>query len=94
MSTTLQIRIDETLKRKAQKVAEQIGMDLSSVIKTTLTQMVRVKGLPFTPRTINGFRPEYEERMVRETKEAIREGEGYTDVHKMFEDILNEKDED
>ncbi len=92
MSTTIQIRIDETLKKKAQKVADAIGMDLSSVIKTTLTQMVRVKGLPFTPRTENGFTPEYEERMVRETEEAIRSGKRYTDVRKMLADTLSEKE--
>ena len=92
MTTTLQIRIDAGLKKKAQKVAAEIGLDLSAVVKTTLAQMVRIGGLPFTPRTENGFTPEYEAMVLRETEEAIKSGKRYTDVEKMFTDILNGTD--
>lgn len=45
----LQIRLDDTLKEKAQAVASNMGMDLSSAIRIFLSQMVRENGMPFRP---------------------------------------------
>lgn len=45
----LQVRLDDSLKAKAQTVAEGMGMDLSSAVRIFLAQMVRENGLPFTP---------------------------------------------
>jgi DNA-damage-inducible protein J len=47
--TTIQIRIDETTKRKAKKVFNKMGLDVSSGIKLYLAQIVRDDALPFTP---------------------------------------------
>lgn len=49
MSTLLQVRIDETLKKQAQETAKAMGLDLTSVIRMCLTQMVNLRKLPFTP---------------------------------------------
>lgn len=45
----LQIRLDDTLKEKAQAVASDMGMDLSSAIRVFLAQMVKENGFPFCP---------------------------------------------
>ncbi len=47
--TTLNIRIDEKLKKQAAKTFASLGMDTSSAVKMFLTQTVIEKGLPFTP---------------------------------------------
>ncbi len=47
--TTLQIRIDDTLRRQAAETAQEMGLDLSSAIRMFLTQMVKENGLPFRP---------------------------------------------
>lgn len=47
--TTLQIRLNEQLRNKAQTVAAQMGIDLSTAVRLFLTQMVNENGLPFTP---------------------------------------------
>ena len=49
MSALLQVRIDETLKKQAQETAKAMGLDLTSVIRMCLTQMVNLRQLPFTP---------------------------------------------
>ena len=49
MSALLQVRIDETLKKPAQETAKAMGLDLTSVIRMCLTQMVNLRKLPFTP---------------------------------------------
>ncbi len=46
---TLQIRIDDTLRRQASDTAQAMGLDLSSAIRMFLTQMVKENGLPFHP---------------------------------------------
>ena len=46
---TLQIRIDDTLRRQASATAQEMGLDLSSAIRMFLTQMVKENGLPFRP---------------------------------------------
>lgn len=47
--TTLNITIDEKLKKQAAKTFASLGMDTSSAVKMFLTQTVIEKGLPFTP---------------------------------------------
>lgn len=46
---TLQIRLDDELKEKAQAVAADMGMELSSAIRIFLAQMVKENALPFRP---------------------------------------------
>lgn len=46
---TLQIRIDDTLRKQASDTAQEMGLDLSSAIRMFLTQMVKENGLPFRP---------------------------------------------
>lgn len=46
---TLQVRLDDQLRTRAQDVAAHMGLDLSSAIRLFLTQMVTENGLPFKP---------------------------------------------
>ena len=46
----LQIRIDDTIRDRAQEVAANMGLDLTSAVRMFLYQMVRVNGLPFQPK--------------------------------------------
>lgn len=45
----LQIRIDDSIRDRAQEVAASMGLDLTSAARMFLYQMVRVNGLPFRP---------------------------------------------
>ena len=47
--TTISIRIDEDLKRKANKVFAIMGLDMTSAIKLFLHQTILENGLPFHP---------------------------------------------
>ncbi len=46
----LQIRVDDTIRDRAQEVAASMGLDLTSAVRMFLYQMVRVNGLPFQPK--------------------------------------------
>ena len=92
--TTIQVRIDEKLKKKAQKTASKLGMDLSGAIKIFLVQMVAHEGIPFNidcpighPHT---FSPRAERKMRQEIAEALKSGKRYSSAKEMFKDILAE----
>lgn len=87
MSTqTLNVRIDKNIKKQAQKVVEELGLDLSSAVKLFLNKVVMTKSIPFELRTINGYTPEYEARLLKEVKNMKKNGKRYTNV----EDAIRE----
>lgn len=86
--TTLQVRIDPTLKKKAQKIAEQLGMDLSTSIKIFLIQMVRWESIPFEVRTENGFTLREEKKLLQDIEASKMHGKSYASANELFEDIL------
>jgi len=47
--TTINIRIEDSLKKKAGKTLSALGMDMSTAIKIFLNQVVVDEALPFTP---------------------------------------------
>ena len=70
--TTIQIRIDEKTKRKAKKVLEGIGMDMSSAVKVYLKQIVITQGIPFQLLTENGLTIQQEQEILKASEEAKR----------------------
>lgn len=86
--TTINIRVDEKLKKEAKKTFAALGLDTSSAIKMFLAQSVREKGLPFKPtRSLKEIREQWD----KEVAWALKYSKGYTDVKKMHRDILKGK---
>lgn len=88
MTSTIQIRVEEKIKRDAQKIFEKMGLDLSSGLKMYLTQVIRTKGIPFQPLTENGMTPAQEARILRETAYAEKHGKRYKTAKEALDDIL------
>ncbi|MCR4285587.1 MAG: type II toxin-antitoxin system RelB/DinJ family antitoxin [Candidatus Kaiserbacteria bacterium] len=87
--TTLNIRIEEKTKKEATKTLAALGLDMSSAVKMFLNQVVIEQGIPFKPsRTPREIREEWD----KEVAWALKHGKSYTDVSKMFEDIMKETD--
>jgi len=85
--STLSIRIEEKTKKEAVKTLDALGLDLSTAVKMFLNQVVVEQAIPFKPsRSPKEIRAEWD----REAADALKNGKGYTDVSKMFEDILKE----
>ncbi len=47
MSSTIQIRVDDDLKKKADELFKELGTDTTSAIRIFLTQAVAINGFPF-----------------------------------------------
>ncbi len=89
MNSTIQIRIDEKTKKRADKTLKNIGLDLSSGIKVFLHQVIRSGSLPFVIRTENGFTPEYEKKMNKEIADALKQGKSFRSAKEVHDHILN-----
>lgn len=81
--TTIQVRVEEGTKKAAAKVFADMGLDLSSGVKIFLSQVIREKGIPFTP-TANTA--EIRARWDREVAVA-RKGKGYTSPKRLLSDL-------
>ena len=86
--TTIQIRIDEKTKAGAKKVFKKMGLDVSSGIKLYLARVAQDKSVPFVLRTENGYTPEQERQMIRETEYAEKHGKRYTSVKEAMKNIF------
>lgn len=86
--TTIQVRIDQQTKTKARKVFKDLGLDLSSGVKIYLSRVAKDKGIPFVVRTENGYTPEQEHQMIRETAWAKKHAKRYTSVDEIMKDFF------
>lgn len=86
-NTTIQLRIDKVTKDKAQVIFKKMGLDMSSATKMFLSQVVRTKSIPFTVRTVNGFTPEYEKELLKETAWAEKHGKRFKTVEALMKDL-------
>jgi DNA-damage-inducible protein J len=90
--TTLNIRIDEKLKKKATKTFASMGLDMSSAIKLFLHQSISEQKIPFEIRTVNGYTIDYEDELisqVNQLKEDIRTGKakGYKSIKALHKSL-------
>lgn len=88
-STTIQLRIDKKTKEKAQQIFSKLGMDLSSGMKLFLSQVVITKSIPFQPRTVNGYSPEYEAYLIKQTEDTLKNGKRFKSVKDLMKDLEN-----
>lgn len=91
LTSVVNVNVDSNLKKQANCILNDLGLNMSTAINMFLTQVVKHDGLPF--EVVNP-------KPSKELLEAINEGEdilngkikvkGYHNVQKMIEDILNE----
>ncbi len=73
-ATTIQLRIDIKTKNQAQDIFKKLGMDMSSAMKLFLSQVIRMRALPFVARTENGYTPEYEQFLLEQIADTKKNG--------------------
>ena len=70
--STIQVRIDEKLKKQVNKVLNDMGLDMSTAIKLYLRQIKLRQGIPFQILTENGLTIERENAILKASDEAER----------------------
>lgn len=73
MTQAIQVRIDSTLKKQADQVFDEIGLDMPTAIRIFLKKVVISKSIPFeltsSKLTVNGFTEEFENEVLEAAKE-------------------------
>jgi DNA-damage-inducible protein J len=89
MNTTMQIRIDQPTKAKAQKAFKSMGIDLSSGVKMFLHQVAIDQCMPFVPSTkkTQAIRKQWD----KEYEWVMKHGKGYTSAEEMHEAIMKNR---
>ena len=83
--TTLNIRIEENVKAKANKTLSSLGLDMSTAVKMFLNQVITENGLPFTPtKNLASIKAKWD----REVSDALKNGKRFTSAKALFDDIL------
>lgn len=88
MTTTLQIRVDEKLKRDARKTLEDMGLDLSSGLNLFLRQVVNTQSIPWPVASYNNLTSKQKQILVAEAEEAFRTSKRYKNIEDLHRDIL------
>ena len=90
--TTIQIRTQENLKKKAQKVLSELGLDMSTAINMYLVQITKQGGIPFHILTENGMTMLAERKILLAEADARKSKKTYSsakDVHDLDKDDDN-----
>lgn len=83
MSSTITVRVDESIKKEAGAVLKNLGMDMSTAIIVYLKQVIRNNGIPFM---LSGDVPN------ETTLKAIKEAEAgkmasFSSIDELMEDL-------
>lgn len=83
MSTVLNVKINEDLKRDAQATAKAVGLPMSTVVAAGLREFVRTRTITLSDEP--QIRPEVEKELLRLSKNA-REGKDLSPVFDSLEE--------
>lgn len=84
--TSINIKVDREVKKKAQKLAQDLGIPLSTIINAYLNQFVRTKEVYFY--TGRKLKPNVKKRLDRLSKEA-KEGKNTSPTFDSAKDAIN-----
>ena len=85
MTTVLNVKIDDKLKKEAQEVAKIIGLPISTVVTASLREFIRTRSITISdpPR----LKPEVEKQLLQLSKDA-RAGKNLSPMFDNFEDAF------
>jgi addiction module antitoxin, RelB/DinJ family len=87
--TTLNVRVDESLKKQASELFADLGLDMSTAVNMFLRQAVMKDGLPFdVVREVPNAETLAAMAEVEEMKKHPEKYKSYTDVDEMFRELL------
>lgn len=75
-TTNVNIRMDEELKKQAEKLFSDLGMNMSTAINVFVRQAIRYGGIPFEIIQKEDFYNEYNQQILRKSIEELNAGKG------------------
>jgi DNA-damage-inducible protein J len=89
MASTIQVRVDDELKKKSDSLFKDLGTDTTTAIRMFLTQAVAENGFPFEIKrrsALDPYTPMTEKEMLDKLKTS-REQDKYRDADSVISDM-------
>ena len=87
--TTINVRVDENVKKQANALFEELGLDMSTALNLFLRQAISYGGIPFEIRKPNSVT-----MAALEELEQIKRGELKAKSYNNFSDLLKDLEEE
>ena len=86
----INVRIDENVKREAESIFEQLGLNASTAINIFYKQVIRTKSIPFELKL--EVPNETTIAAIEEGEKLLKDGvEGYSDIESLKKALLEDK---
>lgn len=82
-TTNLNIRLDDDLKREAERLFTELGLNMTTAVTMFLKQAVSHGGIPFEIRRRNGFNNSYNQMILKTSIDQLNHGQAR--VHEPIE---------
>lgn len=89
MASTIQVRVEDELKRKSDALFKDLGTDTTTAIRMFLTQAVATNGFPFEIKRqteANPYAPMTEKEMLTKLKKSREQGT-FRDADQVISDM-------
>ena len=85
----ISVNVDEELKQKAQRILDEMGLDLTTAIDTFLRTVVREGRIPYELRTERAFREAAHREYIRaELERSVREASDPNTVWLTHDEVM------
>lgn len=90
MASTIQVRVDDDLKKKSDNLFKELGTDTTTAIRMFLTQAVAHNGFPFEIKRIseNPYLPLSEEQLLQKLELSRKHAE--QGQYRNAEDVISD----
>ena len=88
MNSLITVRIDPKTKKAAQTILGRLGLDLSSMVKMSLEQVIETESVPFVIATRRGHTLRHWKRYQKELAWTKKHGKRYDTAEEMLAGIF------
>ncbi|WP_104722293.1 type II toxin-antitoxin system RelB/DinJ family antitoxin [Helicobacter mesocricetorum] len=89
MTSLIQVRVDKELKEEAERLFDDLGLDITTALRMFLKATVREQKIPFklTRKEKDPFYSKENMARLKESIKELKEGKGITFTWEEFEDF-------
>ena len=84
----IQLRLDEGLKKKAERVLDEIGLDMPTALRLFLTKLVKTRSIPFSVSADDDNFTSAQIKEILAAREEVRDSKNWIGSFDNAEDLI------